>query len=58
MDKMSDPAQVKKFYRKAIMMCHPDKINSGEFNPEKMYIANQCFAALTEAYNEYMKEGA
>ena len=30
MDKMSDPNQVKKFYRKAMMMCHPDKINQND----------------------------
>jgi len=49
MDKLSDPQQVKKYYRKATMLCHPDKI--GESDPEKVYIANRCFAALTEAYN-------
>lgn len=28
MDKMSDQNQVKKYHRKAIMMCHPDKVNT------------------------------
>ena len=58
MDKLSDPNQVKKYYRKAIMLCHPDKQKVSEFDADKVYIANQCFAALTEAYNEYIKEGA
>ena len=26
MDKMQDNNQVKKYYRKAMMMCHPDKV--------------------------------
>lgn len=33
------------------MLCHPDKIGSGGENPDKVYIANRCFAAITEAYN-------
>ena len=40
MDKMSDPNQVKKFYRKAMMMCHPDKINQNDDDHDKIYIAN------------------
>jgi DnaJ-class molecular chaperone len=55
MDKMSDPNQVKKYYRKAMMMCHPDKITR-EDDADKMYIANQCFAALNDAFNEYKNE--
>jgi DnaJ-class molecular chaperone len=27
MDKLQNPQEVKKYYRKAMMMCHPDKIN-------------------------------
>jgi hypothetical protein len=56
MDKMSDPNQVKKFYRKAMMMCHPDKINQNDEDHDKIYIANQCFAALNDAFNEYKNE--
>ena len=56
MDKLSDSAQVKKYYRKATMLCHPDKIGTGGDNPDKVYIANMCFATLTEAYNIYKKE--
>lgn len=34
------------------MLCHPDKVgNSSGDDPDKMYIANRCFAAITEAYN-------
>ncbi len=33
------------------MLCHPDKIGKAEDNPDKVYIANRCFAAITEAYN-------
>lgn len=52
MDKLLDPQEVKKHYRKATMLCHPDKIgSSSEADPDKVYIANRCFAAITEAYN-------
>lgn len=33
------------------MLCHPDKVGNSTDEPDKMYIANRCFAALTEAYN-------
>ena len=52
MDKVQDPNDVKKYYRKATLLCHPDRIQSSD-DPEKVYIANRCFAALTEAYNLY-----
>ena len=52
MDKMSESATVKKFYRKAMMMCHPDKVIN-EKNPDKVYISNRCFAALNDAFNLY-----
>ena len=51
MDKVADTSKVKLYYRKATMLCHPDKI--GESDPEKVYIANRCFAAITEAYNAF-----
>ena len=57
MDKLADPNSVKKLHRKAIMMCHPDKINAKtEQNQDKVFIANRVFAALNEAYNEYKNE--
>lgn len=30
MDKLLDPNEVKKFYRKATILCHPDKIGNCE----------------------------
>jgi cyclin G-associated kinase len=56
MDKMNDPNQVKKYYRKAILMCHPDKIAGNDVNPDKVYIANRCYSALNDAFNEYKNE--
>jgi DnaJ-class molecular chaperone len=56
MDKMADPNHVKKYYRKAVMMCHPDKVNLEGVDPDKVYIANRCFSAITEAFNEYKTE--
>lgn len=53
MDKLLDPQEVKKYYRKATMLCHPDKIRNSEDDPDKVYIANRCFAAITEAYNQF-----
>lgn len=56
MDKLLDPQEVKKHYRKATMLCHPDKVRNYENDPDKVYIANRCFAAITEAYNIFKKE--
>ena len=59
MDKMNDPNQVKKYYRKAILMCHPDKISSSQGdqpNSDKVYIANRCYSALNDAFLEYKNE--
>lgn len=47
---MQDPQEVKKYYRKATLLCHPDRIQASD-DPEKVYIANRCFAAITEAFN-------
>lgn len=52
MDKMSDGNQVKKYFRKAITMCHPDKVNQSD-DSDKIYIANRCFSALNDAFNEF-----
>jgi hypothetical protein len=52
MDKLLDFNAVRKSYLKAANICHPDKVlNSVE--PDKLYIATRCFAALTEAFNQY-----
>ena len=57
MDKLGDPNSVKKYYRKAMMMCHPDKVKAtDEEDLDKVYIANRCFAALNEAFNLYKNE--
>ena len=56
MDKLQDPQEVKKYYRKATMLCHPDKIRNSADDPDKVYIANRCFAAITEAYNQFKKD--
>lgn len=55
MDKLAEPRQVKVLYRKAILMCHPDKISTDQ-QPDKVYIANRCYAALNDAFNEYKNE--
>jgi DnaJ-class molecular chaperone len=56
MDKLLDHQEVKKCYRKATMLCHPDKVKNSVEDPDKVYIANMCFAAITEAYNRFKKE--
>lgn len=52
MDKLLDFQQVRKAYLKAANICHPDKILSNE-DPEKLFISNKVFAAVTEAFNKY-----
>lgn len=52
MDKLMDPAQVKKYHRLAMLMCHPDKIRNYD-DPDAKYIANRCFAALNEAMDAF-----
>lgn len=49
MHEVQDPLEVKKLYRKASLLCHPDRIQSSD-DSEKVYIANRCFAALNDAY--------
>lgn len=51
MDKMQDNNKVKLYYRKATMICHPDKLGNSAESPDKVYIGNRCFAAITEAFN-------
>lgn len=54
MDKLLDGGKFKLCHRKAIMLCHPDKLgNNPSDDPDKFYIANRCFAAITEAYNTF-----
>eukprot|EP00347_Sterkiella_histriomuscorum_P006821 403351303 len=56
MDKLLDPEQVKTCHKKAIFLCHPDKLRNCSDNPDKVYIGNRCFAAITEAYKQFCKE--
>lgn len=57
MDKMSDNNNVKKFYRKAMMMVHPDKISQSNItDPDILYISNRVFAALNDAFNDFKNE--
>ncbi len=43
---------MRKAYLKAANICHPDKILVRN-DQEHLYIATRCFAALTEAFNQY-----
>lgn len=52
MAELMDNSAVKKYHKKAIFMVHPDKLQN-ETDPEKKYIANNVFAAITEAWNEF-----
>jgi len=45
---MSGPNTVKKHYRKAILICHPDK--QSEADPEQQVRADRIFQALNEAF--------
>ena len=60
MDKLLDNNVVKTYYRKATILCHPDKVKNDvddpNYDPDKYYIANSCFAAITEAYKKFQKE--
>mmetsp|Transcript_17354 Transcript_17354/g.17043 ORF Transcript_17354/g.17043 Transcript_17354/m.17043 type:complete len:337 (-) Transcript_17354:23-1033(-) len=55
MDKVEDPAQVKKLYRRAILITHPNKVNQSP--TEQKFIANRVFAALNEAWKEFENTG-
>ncbi len=45
-------ADVRKQYLKAAAIVHPDKIQKSK-DPDRNYIANRCFAALSEAFDLY-----
>ena len=55
MDKLMTPAQVKKAHIKYIRDFHPDKISPLQ-DEEKLFVANNVFAAISEALSEYKKE--
>ncbi|EFA82636.1 DNAJ heat shock N-terminal domain-containing protein [Heterostelium album PN500] len=48
------PVQVKKVYRKAIMVVHPDKVNNGTL--EQKMIAQRIFESLREEYEVFRIE--
>lgn len=53
MGKLIQPNDIKKNYRKAMIVVHPDK--SGGRNAEQLLIAERVFAALNTAWDEFMK---
>uniref|UniRef100_K3X1V6 DIX domain-containing protein n=1 Tax=Globisporangium ultimum (strain ATCC 200006 / CBS 805.95 / DAOM BR144) TaxID=431595 RepID=K3X1V6_GLOUD len=53
MGKLLQPADVKKNYRKAMIVVHPDK--SGGRNAEQLLIAERIFAAVNTAWDEFIK---
>jgi hypothetical protein len=48
---MISDATVKKLYRKAILLCHPDKHQKA--SPEQQYRADRIFSAINESYKCY-----
>lgn len=53
MGKLLQPTDVKKNYRKAMIVVHPDK--SGGRNAEQLLIAERVFAAVNTAWEEFIK---
>lgn len=53
MGKLINPTDVKKNYRKAMIVVHPDK--SGGRNAEQLLIAERVFAAVNTAWDEFVK---
>ncbi|KAJ0401274.1 hypothetical protein ATCC90586_003711 [Pythium insidiosum] len=53
MGKLIQPNDIKKHYRKAMLVVHPDK--SPGRNAEQLLIAERVFAALNTAWDEFMK---
>jgi curved DNA-binding protein CbpA len=52
MDKLVEPDDVKRAYKKFIVRLHPDKVVGGQ-DPERDYLANAIFAAITEAWDKF-----
>lgn len=55
MHEVMEPEQIRKVHRKYIVMLHPDKVVQSK-DPNKIYIANRVFTAITDAYTVYKKE--
>ncbi|KAL0725453.1 hypothetical protein Bca4012_040052 [Brassica carinata] len=49
-------ASVKKFYRKATLCIHPDKVQQKGANLQQKYIAEKVFDMLKEAWNKFNSE--
>lgn len=49
------PAKLKKLYRKAVLLTHPDRNQTK--GADRKYLANAIFAAVNEAWVEYEKTG-
>ncbi|KAF9599819.1 hypothetical protein IFM89_001765 [Coptis chinensis] len=49
-------ASVKKFYRKATLCVHPDKVQQKGANLQQKYIAEKVFDLLKEAWNKFNSE--
>ena len=46
---------IRKVHRKYILQLHPDKVIQSN-DPDKIYIANRVFTAITDAYTVFKKE--
>ena len=55
MDKLMTPGDVRKMHIKYIRDFHPDKVTACQ-DHEKIFLANNVFAAISEALAEFKKE--
>ena len=55
MDKMQDPKKVQLYFRKALLVVHPDK-QPVNCDSDRRFISNSVFAALNDAFAEFKTE--
>lgn len=55
MHEVMDNDAIRKVHRKYILTLHPDKVIKSN-DPDKIYIANRVFTAITDAYTLFKKE--
>jgi curved DNA-binding protein CbpA len=55
MHELGDPNSVKKLYRKAILITHPDRVNKSA--TEIRFLASRIFGALNEAWKVFEQTG-
>lgn len=55
MHEFQDANSVKKAYRKAILITHPDRVNKSP--TEQKFLANRIFGALNEAWKNFENTG-